>query len=291
MSSPHVVRTREDLALARRGFTGPVAFVPTMGALHEGHRALLRCARTKAGSLVASIFVNPLQFGPSEDLDRYPRTFDDDMQMCADEGVDLVFAPTTAVMYPSEQRVTVNAGPMGERFEGAFRPGHFDGVLTVVLKLLHLVAPDVAVFGQKDAQQLAAIRSMVSELNLPVEVVGVPTVREPDGLALSSRNRYLSAAERETALALSGALRDGAAHADSGAAAVRHHARAVLDAAARRQPPLSLDYLALVEPATFTEVGDGYAGPATLAVAGRVGATRLIDNLPLTLPLSATRTA
>ncbi len=278
---PVIARTREELAAARARIEGTLAFVPTMGALHEGHLSLMREARRNADKVAVSIFVNPLQFGPGEDFDRYPRTFEADVEACAAEGVDLVFAPTRDVMYPDEPQVTIKSGPMGEVVEGAARPGHFDGMLTVVLKLLNLVRPDAAVFGEKDAQQLAMIRRMVADLNVPVRIVGAPTVREPDGLALSSRNRYLSEPERRTALALSRALRAGADAADDGPDAVLRAAGAVLDGAAAADPPLALDYLVLVDPATFTPAAGG--GPAVLAVAGRVGATHLIDNVHLQL--------
>src|SRR5690606_5156092 len=186
--------------------------VMTMGALHEGHLALPRAARADADHVLATIFVNPLQFGPNEDFDRYPRTFVADLEVCRAAGVDVVLAPGAAEMYPEgEPAVRVHPGPLGERLEGASRPGFFHGVLTVVLKLMHLVRPDRAYFGEKDYQQLALVRRMVRDLDLPVEVVGLPTVREPDGLALSSRNRYLSPAERESALTLSRALRAGQA--------------------------------------------------------------------------------
>jgi pantoate--beta-alanine ligase len=267
-----VARDRTDLVKARAD--GTVALVPTMGALHEGHRSLIREARARAAQVVVSIFVNPLQFAPNEDFSRYPRTFDADLQACRDEGVDVVFAPAVEDMYPPGHQVGVRAGAMGEIVEGASRPGHFDGMLTVVLKLFNLVAPDVAVFGRKDAQQLALIRRMAADLDLPIEIVGAPTVREPDGLALSSRNRYLSADERRVALALPRALRAGAA--GSSPAEIRAAAMAVLHDAA---PELVLDYLALVDPATFAEVGDSYTGEALLAVAARVGRTRLIDNI------------
>lgn len=278
---PVIARTREELAAARARIEGTLAFVPTMGALHEGHLSLMREARRHADKVAVSIFVNPLQFGPGEDFDRYPRTFEADVEACAAEGVDLVFAPTRDVMYPDEPQVTIKSGPMGEVVEGAARPGHFDGMLTVVLKLLNLVRPDAAVFGEKDAQQLAMIRRMVADLNVPVRIVGAPTVREPDGLALSSRNRYLSEPERRTALALSRALRAGADAADDGPDAVLRAAGAVLDGAAAADPPLALDYLVLADPATFTPATGG--GPAVLAVAGRVGATHLIDNVHLQL--------
>ena len=271
-----VARNRTDLIKARGA--GTIALVPTMGALHEGHRSLVRAARTHADQVVVSIFVNPLQFGPNEDLSRYPRTFDADLEVCQEEGAAVVFAPAVEDMYPPGRQVSVRAGEMGRIVEGASRPGHFDGMLTVVLKLFNLVRPDVAVFGQKDAQQLAMIRRMVADLDVPVEIVGAPTVREPDGLALSSRNRYLSAEDRQVALALSRALRAGAA--ERAPARIRAAAREVLDAAA---PELELDYLALVDPATFGDVPESYTGEAVLAVAARVGATRLIDNMVITL--------
>ncbi|MFD5713031.1 pantoate--beta-alanine ligase [Streptomyces pharetrae] len=300
----------------------------TMGALHEGHATLIRTAREhvgRKGYVVVTVFVNPLQFGAGEDLDRYPRTLDADLKTAEQAGADIVFAPSVDEMYPDGRpEITLRAGAMGERLEGASRPGHFDGMLTVVAKLLHLTRPDVAFFGQKDAQQLALIRRMVRDLNFPVEIVGVPTVREEDGLALSSRNRYLSPQERRTALALSRALfaaqdrhvalealraralevpstraraealsaiGESRAAADAhavakavpgGPAEVRAAARLVLDEAARLDPPLALDYLALVDPSDFTEVGDDFTGEAVLAVAARVGATRLIDNITLT---------
>ncbi|SDQ59294.1 pantoate--beta-alanine ligase [Thermostaphylospora chromogena] len=272
-----LVHTRAELAAAREKL-GRLALVPTMGALHEGHRSLIRIARERADHVAVSIFVNPLQFGPNEDFARYPRTLDADVEVCAAEGVALVFAPSAEEMYAADRSVTVSAGPMGDVHEGAFRPGHFDGVLTVVLKLFNLVRPDVAVFGQKDAQQLAMIRRMVADLDVPVEIVGAPTVREPDGLAMSSRNRYLSAEDRAVALALSRALHEGAKHARP--AEILTAARAVLDAAG---PALSVDYLILVDPETFTEVSDDHRGEAVLAVAARVGGTRLIDNVPLSL--------
>ncbi|MEU1693694.1 pantoate--beta-alanine ligase [Streptomyces hirsutus] len=319
-----LLRTAADLHARAR--TGRRAVVMTMGALHEGHATLIRAARDLAGAegeVVVTVFVNPLQFGEGEDLDRYPRTLDADLELAGQAGADVLFAPSVDEVYPGgEPQVRVSAGPMGERLEGAARPGHFDGVLTVVAKLLHLTRPDAALYGQKDAQQLALIRRMVRDLNFGVDIVGVPTVREPDGLALSSRNRYLSAADRRTALALSGALFAGqdrhaaqealrararevpATHArvealnalgesraaadahavatTGGPEAVRVAARQVLDGAARFTPPLTLDYLALVDPSDFTEIGDDFTGEAVLAVAARVGTTRLIDNVPLT---------
>ena len=252
-----------------------------MGALHAGHERLLEAARTLAGprgSVVVSIFVNPLQFGPNEDLDRYPRTLAEDLAMCARAGARLVFAPSAAEMYPAgKPEVTVDPGPAGQLFEGEFRPGFFGGVLTVVLKLLHLTRPAIAVFGQKDAQQLTLVRRMVTDLNLDVVIEPVPTVRDADGLAISSRNRYLSAADRAVALALPRALLAGQARAAEGAAAVLAAARDVLHA----EPALAVDYVALVEPGMF---GPAEPGPALLVAAARAGGTRLIDNVPVVLP-------
>ena len=322
-----LLRTADELHARTR--TGRRAVVMTMGALHEGHATLVRTAREIAGpdgEVVVTVFVNPLQFGAGEDLDRYPRTLDADLKIAEQAGADVVFAPSVDEVYPGgEPQVRISAGPMGERLEGAVRPGHFDGMLTVVAKLLHLTRPDAALFGQKDAQQLALIRRMVRDLNFGMEIVGVPTVREADGLALSSRNRYLSPKERRTALALSQALFAGrdrhaaqealrararevpATHARAEAlsaigesraaadahavakaapgpgspASVRAAARLVLDNAARLDPPLALDYLALVDPSDFTDIDEDFTGEAVLAVAARVGTTRLIDNIPL----------
>jgi pantoate--beta-alanine ligase len=284
--TPVLARTRAELAAARAGLAAPVVLVPTMGALHEGHRALLRRAREIAvpdGSVVVSVFVNPLQFGAGEDFGTYPRTLDHDLAICAEEGAAVVFAPPREQVYPAEPLVTVDPGPVGQLLEGRSRPGFFGGVLTVVLKLFQLARPDVAVFGQKDAQQLALVRQMSADLDLGVEIAAVPIVRDPDGLAVSSRNVYLSAAERSTALGLSRALAAGAEAAAAGPGAVLAAARAVLDRAAVGDPPLALDYLALVDPVTFAAAGDGYRGPALLLVAARSGATRLIDNAQMAL--------
>lgn len=276
--------SRADLRSALASYGGQVGFVPTMGALHAGHADLVRRARAEVGpdgAVVVSIFVNPTQFAPGEDLDRYPRTLDADLAACAEAGADVVFTPSVEEMYPggvplAATGVTVAPGPLGTVLEGASRPTHFAGVLTVVAKLFGLVAPDVAVFGQKDYQQLALIRRMAADLCLGVEVVGMETVREPDGLALSSRNRYLDAGQRDQALALSRALRAGQAAAADGADAALAAARTVLDAAAG----VELDYLALTAP----DLGDPPAsGEARLLVAARVGSTRLIDNVPLAL--------
>jgi pantoate--beta-alanine ligase len=283
---PVLAHTKAEFGAARTGLAGPVVLVPTMGALHEGHRTLLRAARSLAGpegSVVVSIFVNPLQFGPAEDLDRYPRTLDDDLAMCAREGVSVAFAPSAAEMYPGgKPDVTVDPGPMGQVFEGEFRPGFFDGVLTVVLKLLHLTRPAMVVFGEKDAQQLALVRRLVSDLDLDIAVESVPTVRDADGLATSSRNAYLSAAERTAALAISRALRAGQARAAAGAPAALAAAQQILLA----EPALAVDYAALVDPRTFAPAGPGHAGPALLVAAARAGRTRLIDNMPVVLAAS-----
>lgn len=282
MTDPIVVRSREELDAARAGLPGTVALVPTMGALHEGHHLLLRKAKRNADHTVVSVFVNPLQFAPAEDLDRYPRTFDADLQMCAEEDVAIVFAPTNDVMYPTPPMVRICAGVMGERFEGASRPGHFDGVLTVVAKLFALTRPHKAVFGRKDAQQLALVRRMVSDLDLGVEILSVPLVRDRDGLALSSRNKYLSADERDAALILPAALSTTAQALEDGASPAQALtvARALIASTER----VVLDYVALVDPDTFDDVRDVEGERrAILAVAARVGTTRLIDNVDVTL--------
>jgi pantoate--beta-alanine ligase len=267
-----VAHTRAELQAQLPPATGVVM---TMGALHEGHRRLMRVARAGNEFVVATIFVNPLQFGPGEDFEKYPRTLEADVEACRAEGVDLVFAPARDEMYPDgPPQVTMNPGPLGEILEGASRPGHFAGMLTVVEKLLVLTRAGRAYFGEKDFQQLALIRRMVRDLELGVEIVGVPTVRESDGLALSSRNRYLSPAGRRSARALSRALREGATRTT--AEEVLHAARKVLE----EEPGVRVDYLAL----TGADLGDPPAeGPARLLVAARVGTTRLIDNVPLNL--------
>ena len=269
-----LIHTRAELAAAVAN-KGRVAVVMTMGALHEGHRALVRAARERSDFVLVTIFVNPLQFGPHEDFEKYPRTLEPDVEACRAEGVSVVFAPSRDEVYPGgAPSITMNAGPLGEILEGASRPGHFAGMLTVVEKLLLLTRADVAFFGEKDFQQLALIRYLVRDLELGVEIVGVPTVREPDGLALSSRNRYLSSDERRAALALSRALREGAAHADADAVLAAAHK--ILD----DEPGVRVDYLAL----TGSDLGAAPdEGPARLLVAAKVGGTRLIDNVPLRL--------
>ena len=315
-----VAETRAELRAAREKLVSPVVLVPTMGALHDGHRALLRRARELAGpggTVAVSIFVNPLQFGPNEDLDKYPRSLDADLAVCETDGADLVFAPSVGEMYPQEQLVTVDPGPTGEILEGEFRPGFFHGVLTVVLKLFSLVRPDTAVFGQKDAQQLVLVRRMAADFGLGIEIEAVPTVRSADGLALSSRNKYLSAEERAVAPVLHRALVAGAAAASGGPGAVLAAAEAVLNAlvldkpvvdgpvvdgpvvkdpvvkdtvagdTGRSQPGKALprvDYLALVDGRSYAPVRSDdldFRGAAVLAIAARIGTTRLIDNVPV----------
>jgi len=265
---------REARAGGRR-----VALVPTMGYLHEGHLRLVDEARRRADAVVMSVYVNPLQFGPDEDLARYPRDLARDRTLAWARGVDALFTPADTVMYPPGSEIRVIPGPTADRWEGAARPGHFAGVLTVVAKLFHLVEPDVALFGRKDIQQAVLVRQMVRDLDWPVEVVVVPTVREPDGLALSSRNAYLAPAERRQAVGLSAAL--GAAH-DAFVAGERQ--AAALDALVRRridaEPALALEYLAIVEPRTLTPVGTVDA-TTVVALAARLGRTRLIDNIIL----------
>ena len=276
----HSYDTPEDIARvtrALRAVGNRIVLVPTMGALHDGHRELLRIARRIPNTVLAvSIFVNPLQFGPGEDLDRYPRTLDEDLAMCERERVELVFTPAKEHLYPPGSQVRVDPGPLGEELEGAARPGHFAGVLTVVAKLFNIVGPNYAVFGEKDYQQLTLIKRMATDLNLDVSVVGVPTVREPDGLALSSRNVYLDERQRASAVVLSAALAAGMHAGPRGADAVLDAARQVL----ATEPDVHVDYLALrsAELAPAPENGLG-----RLLVAARVGATRLIDNAPVLL--------
>lgn len=255
-----------------------VVLVPTMGALHDGHLELIRHARRAPGAAVTvvSIFVNPLQFGANEDLDRYPRPLEDDLDACREEGVELAFTPGVEDMYPAGAQTTVTPGALGGELEGAVRPGHFAGVLTVVAKLFHVVAPDVAFFGEKDYQQLVLIKQMVRDLDFPTAVVGVPTVREPDGLALSSRNAYLSRDDRARAATLNRALVAGAAVSALGAQAVLDRAHEVLAG----EPALQLDYLELRDPDLGPTPDHG---PARLLVAARIGGTRLIDNVPVQL--------
>jgi pantoate--beta-alanine ligase len=256
-----------------------IGLVPTMGALHQGHASLIRAARAECGLVVVSIFVNPTQFGPGEDLSRYPRPLEKDLEVCRREGAAVVFTPTVAEMYPQGFATTIHVAGLSEKMCGGVRPGHFDGVCTVVAKLLAIVQPDVAYFGEKDAQQLAVVRRMAADLDLPVRIRGCPLVREPDGLALSSRNAYLSAEDRQRALALSAALAE---------------ARRTILAGERRAAPLAervqkqlqaadgvkLEYVAVVDPDTLADL-DRIEGQVLVAVAARVGQTRLIDNVLL----------
>lgn len=288
-STPAIVSSIDDLrdrlgaarhAMVAAGGSGRIVLVPTMGALHDGHLALVTRAVELGDIVVVSIFVNPLQFGAGEDLDTYPRTLDADVALLAPLGVQFVFAPTARGMYPDgtpETRVT--AGHIGTLFEGASRPGHFDGMLTVVSKLFNIVQPDTAVFGQKDAQQAFLVERMVADLNMPVAIEVVPTVRERTGLALSSRNRNLGETEQECARALSAGLFAAASVANDGVDAALAAAREIIDA----QPLVKLDYLVVVHPQTFLPVGGDYRGPARMLVAAVVGRTRLIDNAPLDL--------
>jgi pantoate--beta-alanine ligase len=265
------------------------ALVPTMGALHDGHARLARTAVEQNDVVVASIFVNPLQFGEAADLERYPRTLDADLALLEAEGVDLAFAPAVAEVYPGgKPAVRITAGPLAEKWEGASRPGHFDGALTVVAKLLHYGLPGLgeasyrAYFGQKDAQQLALVRRMVADLNFPVEIVAVPIVRSEDGLALSSRNRFLSAEEREAALVLSRALRLVEDRANAHEPLDLDSARALVES----QPLVGLDYFEVVDPRTLEPLAENcretpFRGEGLLLIAAKVGPVRLIDNVPL----------
>ncbi len=266
----------DDALMPSRLATSPVAYVPTMGALHAGHAALLHSARTLGDVVVTSIFVNPTQFGPGEDLETYPRTLEADLAMCSRENVDIVFLPSVETVYPNGfGGVTVDPGPRGSVLEGATRPGHFRGVLTVLAKLMAMVRPSHAVLGEKDYQQLVLVRSMVRDLCMPIEVVGVPTVRDKDGLALSSRNRFLDDRQRQRAQAVSAALFAGRKAEQQGPDAVSEAAWCVLDAT----DGLDVDYLAVTDP----ELGAPGPGAARLLLAAGVERTRLIDNVALTL--------
>ncbi len=256
-----------------------IGLVPTMGFLHEGHLALVDEAKRRADVVLMTIFVNPLQFGPTEDLSRYPRDLARDRRLASSRGVDAIFVPSEAVMYPPGSEIRVIPGRSADRWEGAARPGHFAGVLTVVAKLFHLVEPDVACFGRKDVQQAVLIRQMVRDLDWPLELAVVPTVREADGLALSSRNAYLDPEQRKRAVALSGALQE--AHVawrggERSAKAIEERARRYLDA----YPDIQVEYLAVAEPEALEPVQEVQA-TTVVAVAARVGLTRLIDNIVL----------
>jgi pantoate--beta-alanine ligase len=274
-------RDVSEVTRALRASGRRLMLVPTMGALHEGHLALIRAAKRVQGAVVVvSIFVNPLQFGVGEDLDGYPRSREDDLAALRDEGVEIAFTPTAADMYPDGPRTSVQPGPLGEELEGASRPTHFAGVLTVVLKLLQIVRPDRAFFGEKDYQQLTLIRQMVADLNIDTQIVGVPIVREADGLAMSSRNRYLDDVEREQAGALSAALLAGMYAASGGVAAALDAARAVLD----EVPAIEVDYLQVRDPMLGPAPAEGIG---RMLLAGRLGRTRLLDNIAIDIGATA----
>ncbi len=274
-----IAEVREVVA-AERATGRRVSLTPTLGALHDGHLVHLSRAAELVDTRIVSIFVNPLQFGPNEDLAKYPRTLDADLDRLGQLGVPFVFAPSAAEMYPDgPPSIRVHAGRVGELYEGRSRPGHFDGVLTVVAKLLLIVGPDIVTFGQKDAQQLFLVRRMIADLNIPVRLEAIEIVREADGLALSSRNRYLDGKERIAARTLSLALEAAASSADRGIDAVVAAAQGTL----MGEPLIDLDYLKIVDPETFLPTDDGYRGPALVLVAAKVGSTRLIDNERISL--------
>lgn len=273
-----IAETRDGVAQLRGpGPRRSIGLVPTMGALHEGHLSLVRAARSRCDAVVASLFVNPTQFGPDEDFAAYPRTFEADCRLLEAEGVDLLFAPEAAEMYPQGARAFVEVAEISDRLDGRSRPGHFRGVATVVAKLFHIAAPDLAFFGQKDAAQVAVLRRMVRDLNFNLELVVCPIVREPDGLAMSSRNRYLSAEDRRAALVLHRALH----RIESRIAAGVTDAALLIDsglAVLAEEPAIRLDYLSIVDPDTLEDRGDVARG-ALIAVAAWVGKARLIDNV------------
>ena len=278
----NVVSTIADTRAAidsARAHGARIGFVPTMGALHAGHLSLVERARREADFIVMSIFVNPLQFAPTEDFSRYPRPVEEDERLSSEAGVDLLFRPSVTEMYPPGRSVGVSAGMLGAEWEGTSRPGHFDGVVTVVAKLFNIVHPDVAVFGRKDLQQAAIIRAMVRDLDMPIRIVLAPIVRESDGLALSSRNRYLSPDDRRRATVLSRALAAITLRFASGerrVPALEAEAQRVLSTESEVTP----DYLAVIDPLTFKRPELAADGNAAI-VAARVGSTRLIDNMSL----------
>jgi pantoate--beta-alanine ligase len=274
-----IQETKQACTTAREAAAKPttLGLVPTMGALHEGHLSLIRAAKKQCDIVVATIFVNPTQFGPNEDFSRYPRTFASDCALLQTEGVDILFAPSVEEMYPTgTTRTFIEVPGISDRLDGLSRPGHFRGVATVVAKLFHIVSPDLAYFGQKDAAQVAVLRAMVHDLNFPINLIVCPTVRDSDGLALSSRNQYLSPEERSHALALSQSLFSATAQAKEGI-----HDAAQLKSAVRQNlqstPALKIDYIEIVDPTTLEPVSNVRDG-ALIAVAAWVGKTRLIDN-------------
>ncbi len=269
---------RDSCAASRRG-QGQIGLVPTMGALHEGHLSLVRAAKAQCAVVAVSIFVNPTQFGPNEDFTKYPRSFGHDCQLLENEGVDLLFAPPVEEMYPGGAVTWVAVEELSDRLCGRSRPGHFRGVTTVVAKLFHIVEPDVAFFGQKDAAQVAIIRRMVRDLNFPVEIIACPIIREPDGLAMSSRNSYLDPQQRKAALVLSRSLMRVRSRFESG----ERGAVELVESGRRafaEEPSVRLDYLEVAHPETLVPLPN-VTGPALVAVAAFVGTTRLIDNIVL----------
>ena len=272
-----VFKTINEIKQLRLKLAEPVGFVPTMGYLHEGHLALVRHARAENSSVLVSIFANPTQFGPQEDFDKYPRNPKRDLAMLEKEGVDIVFMPSVAEMYPPQFDSWVEVGKVTERLEGATRPGHFRGVTTVVAKLLNIVQPDKAYFGQKDAQQLVVIKKMVADLDMNVEIIAVPTVREPDGLAMSSRNIYLNAEERKAALVLYQALTLAQklwSQGERDAQAIHQQMTAII----QKQPLAEIDYISIADAETLDEL-DTVKTPALVSLAVKIGRTRLIDNV------------
>jgi pantoate--beta-alanine ligase len=279
---PHVITTASAMRHAVRAAQAvgkTVGFVPTMGALHDGHLSLVDAAKAACDVAVTSIFVNPTQFGPKEDLSRYPRDLERDLRMLGERGCDLVFAPGVEEMYPTGYATSVDVGPLGHELEGAYRPDHFAGVATVVLKLFHIVPANVAFFGQKDYQQTLVVRRMVADLNVPIEIRVEPTVREADGLAMSSRNVYLSADERRRALALAQSLRLAERLVGEGERDVAT-IRGKMESLVQDAGGIELQYVAFVADGTVTPV-DRVDGPMTVAIAALVGKTRLIDNLQI----------
>ena len=279
----NVVETVAGMDSARAALSGAVGLVPTMGALHDGHLSLVRKARADSDHVVVSVFVNPTQFGPQEDLQTYPRDMHRDLRLLEAEGVDIVFAPSTGEMYPPgfDEWVEVR-GPLTATLEGAFRPQFFRGVTTVVARLLRIVQPHRAYFGEKDAQQLRVVRRMVREQGLPVEIVAMPTVREPDGLAMSSRNAYLSPEERRAALVAPRALELARDMVERGGERDVARLKQALERHIRREPLVRIDYIAVADCETLEELAV-IERPALLLLAVRVGSTRLIDNAPLAL--------
>ncbi|MFO7322953.1 MAG: pantoate--beta-alanine ligase [Chloroflexota bacterium] len=280
-----VISDLEALRPARAALAGPVGLVPTMGALHAGHLSLVEAARADCHSVVVTIFINPLQFEAGSDFDKYPRDLPADLALLESAGVDLVFTPTPDIMYPPGFQTTVRVAEVSKGLEGARRPGHFDGVATVLTKLFHLTQPDLAYFGQKDAQQVVVVRRMVRDLNFPLEIVVCPTTREADGLAMSSRNRYLSPEERQHAASIYQALQAAAALYEDGerdADALRGQVADLLS----HVPGGELEYVSLADPGTLVECAGPVSGPALLSLVLRLGETRLLDNLLLPVCLN-----